>query len=204
VFHNDSQARDATPNILDSPPRAVHGHILVTGQNNQAPQTPGGTILHSIMQVLRDDTNLYPLHDPESRSSSGSSTADVDQLLTIRNPEMQLAPFQEPDFLRPPRVATPYKPYLGSPPPDFNYHLRTPTPEVVEEFGVISGDDWHHNVEGLALQHDYTILGLGGRMVEAPFYRYDFLPDYPKLLLSRGCNCPSHLRPLRVREDPYP
>jgi hypothetical protein len=41
-------------------------------------------------------------------------------------------------------------------------------------------------------------------MVETPFYRYDFLPDYPKLLLSQGCNCPSHLRPLRAREDPYP
>jgi hypothetical protein len=74
----------------------------------------------------------------------------------------------------------------------------------VEEFGVIPGDDWHRNVEGLVPQHDYTIPGLGGRPMEAPFYRYDFLPNYPELLLSRGRNCPSHLRPLRAREDPYP
>jgi hypothetical protein len=95
VFRNDSQAGDATPNILDSPPRAVHGHILVAGQNDQAPQTPGGTILHGVMQVLGDDTDLHPLRDP-SESSSSSSTANVDQLLVIRNPEM---PVQELDFL---------------------------------------------------------------------------------------------------------
>jgi hypothetical protein len=52
--------------------------------------------------------------------------------------------------------------------------------------------------------HSYTIPGLGGRMVEAPFYKYNFLPDYPELLLSWGCNCLQHSRPLRVREDPYP
>jgi hypothetical protein len=100
VFHNDDQAGDASPNILDSPPQAVCSHVLVTGQNDQAPQIPGGTILHGIVQVLGDDTNMHPLHNPENRSSSGLSTADVDQLLTIRNPEMQLAPFPEPDFLR--------------------------------------------------------------------------------------------------------
>jgi hypothetical protein len=98
----------------------------------------------------------------------------------------------------------PYKPYPGSPPPDFDYCPHTPTPEVVKEPRVILGNNWHRNVEGLALQHSYTILGLGGRMMEAPFYRYNFLPDYPELLLSRGCNCPSHLHPLRAREDPYP
>jgi hypothetical protein len=98
----------------------------------------------------------------------------------------------------------PYKPYLGSPPPDFDYCPCTLTPKVVEEPRVIPRDDWHRNIEGLAPQHSYTIPGLGGRMVEAPFYRYDFLPDYPKLLLSRGCNCPSHSYPLRARENPYP
>jgi hypothetical protein len=102
VFRNDSQAGDATPNILNSPPRAVRGRVLIAGQNDQALQTPRGTILHGIMQVLGDDTNMHPLHDLESRSSSGSSTTDIDQLLTIRNPKMQLAPFPEPDFLRPP------------------------------------------------------------------------------------------------------
>jgi hypothetical protein len=74
----------------------------------------------------------------------------------------------------------------------------------MEEPGVILGNDWHHNIEGLAPQHSYTILGLGGRMVEAPFYRYNFLPDYPKLLLSRKCGCPSHSHPLRARKDLYP
>jgi hypothetical protein len=203
VFHNDSQAGDATPNILDSPPRAVRGRILVAGQNDQAPQTPGGIILHGVVQVLGDDTNLHPLCDP-SESSSGLSMADVDQLLVIRNPEIQPTPVQELDFLRPPWAATPYEPYPGSPPPDFDYRPCTPTPEVVEEFRVIPGGNWHQNIKGVAPQHDYTIPGLGGWPMDAPFYRYDFLPDYPKLLLSRGCNCPSHSHPLRVREDPYP
>jgi hypothetical protein len=139
VFRNDSQAGDTTPNILDSPPRAVCSHILIAGQNDQAPQTPGGMILHGVVQVLGDDTNLHPLRDP-SKSSSSSSTADVDQLLVIRNPEM---PIQELDFLRPPRAATPYEPYPGLPPPDLDYRPCMPTPEVVEEFGVIPGDDWH-------------------------------------------------------------
>jgi hypothetical protein len=204
VFRNDNQAGDATPNILDSPPRAVHGCILVVGQNDQALQTLGGTILHGIVQVLGDNTDLHPFHDPESESSSGSSTADVDQLLIIRNLEIQPAPFQELDFLWPPQAATLYEPYPGSPPPDFDYRPCTLTPEVMEEFGVIPGDNWHQNVEGLAPQHDYTIPGLGGRPMEAPFYRYNFLPDYPKLLLSRGHNCPSHSCLLRAREDPYP
>jgi hypothetical protein len=164
----------------------------------------GQPILHSVMQVLRDDTDMHPLHDPESSSSASLSTADMDQLLTIRNPKMPLALFPEPDFLRPPWAVMPYEPYPGSPPPDFDYCPCTLTPEVMEEPGVIPGDNWLHNVKGLVLQHSYTIPGLGGRMVEAPFYRYDFLPDYPELLLSQGCNCPSHSHPLRVREDPYP
>jgi hypothetical protein len=200
VFRNDSQAGDVTPNILDSPPRAVRDRVLIAGQNDQAPQTPGGMILHGVVQVLGDDTDLHPPCDP-SESSSSSSTADVNQLLIIRNPEI---PVQELDFLRPPRAAMPYEPYPGSPPPDFDYHPRTPTPEVIEEFGVIPGDDWHRNIEGVSPQHDYTILGLGGRPIDAPFFRYDFIPDYPELLLSRGHNCPSHSRPLRAREDPYP
>jgi hypothetical protein len=87
VFHNNNQAGDATPNILDSPPRAVRGHVLVAGQNDQAPQTPGGTILHGVVQVLGDDTDLHPLRDP-SESASSSSMADVDQLLVIRNLEI--------------------------------------------------------------------------------------------------------------------
>jgi hypothetical protein len=180
VFHNDSQAGDATPNILDSPPRAVRGRVLVAGQNDQAPQTLGGTILHGVVQVLGDDTSLYPLHDP-SESSSSSSTADVDQLLIVRNPEM---PVQELDFLRPPQAAMLYEPYPGSPPPDFDYRPHTPTPEIMEEFRVMPGDDWHRNIEGVVPRHDYTIPGLGGRPMDAPFYRYDFLPDYPELLLS--------------------
>jgi hypothetical protein len=141
VFHNDNQAGDATPNILDSPPRAVRSCVFVAGQNNQAPQTPGGMILHGVVQVLGDDTNLHPLRDPESGSFSSLSTADVDQPLVIRNPEIQPTPFQELDFLQPPQAAMPYKPYPGSPPPDFDYQPCMPTPEIVEEFGVIPGDD---------------------------------------------------------------
>jgi hypothetical protein len=194
VFRNDNQAGDMTPNILNSPPKAVRGRVLIAGQNDQAPQTPGGTILHGVVQVLGDDTDLHPLHDL-SKSASSSSMADVDQLLIIRNPEI---PIQELDFLHPPRAAMLYEPYPGLPPPDFDYRPRTPTPEVVEEFGVMPGHDWHRRVEGVSPQHDYTIPGLGGSPIQAPFYRYNFLLDYPELLLSRGCNCPSHSRPLRA------
>jgi hypothetical protein len=204
VFHNDNEVGDTILNILDFPPKAVYGHILVMGQHDQALQTTGQTILHSVVQVLGDNTSMHPLHDPESGSSATLPTVDMDQPLMIRNPEILLAPFLEPDFLRPPQAVTPYKPYPGSLPLDFNYHLHTLTLKVVKESRVIPGDDWLHNIEGLAPQHSYTIPGLGGRIVEAPFYRYNFLPDYLKLLLSRGHNCPSHSRPLRAREDPYP
>jgi hypothetical protein len=128
----------------------------------------------------------------------------MDQLLIIRNPEISMAPFEEPDFLRPPRPAIPYKPYPGSPPPDFDYRPHMPTSELVEELGVIPGDNWLHNVKGLSPVHSYTIPGLRGRMVEAPFYKYNFLPNYPKVLLLWGYNCLQHLCPLRVTEDPYP
>jgi hypothetical protein len=98
----------------------------------------------------------------------------------------------------------PYEPYLGLLPPNFDYRPRTPTPEVIEEPRVIPGDDWLYNIDGLSPKHSYTIPGLGGRMVEAPFYRYDFLSNYPELLLLWGRNCPSHSHLLRAREDPYP
>jgi hypothetical protein len=39
VFHNNNEAGDATPNILNSSPRAVHSHVLTAGQ----------TIIHGIM-----------------------------------------------------------------------------------------------------------------------------------------------------------
>jgi hypothetical protein len=204
VFRNDNQVGDATPNILDSPPRAVCRCIIIAGQNDQAPQTIEGTILHGIVQVLGDNTEMHPLYDPESSLSATSSTIDMDQPLAIRNPEIPLVPFPEPNFLRPPRAITPYELYPGSPPPDFSYCPCMPTPEIVEEPRVIPGDDWLRNIKGLAPRHSYSIPGLGGRMVEAPFYRYDFLPDYLELLLLRGCNCPSHSHPLRAREDPYP
>jgi hypothetical protein len=127
---------------------------------------------------------MHPSHNPKADSSTTSSTIDMDQPLAIRNPEIPKAPFEEPDFLRPPRPVTPYEPYPGSPPPDFNYHPCMLIPEFVEELGVILGDDWLCNIEGLLLVHSYTIPGLEERMVEAPFYKYDFLSDYPELLLS--------------------
>jgi hypothetical protein len=97
-----------------------------------------------------------------------------------------------------------YEPYPGLPPPNFDYCPCTLTPEFVKELRVIPGDDWLCNIEGLSLVHSYTIPRLGERIVEAPFYRYDFLPDYSELLLLRGCNCLQHSHLLRVREDLYP
>jgi hypothetical protein len=206
VFRNDDEAGDTFLNILNSPPRAVHGHVLITGQHEQAPQvfTAGQVIIHGVVQVHGDDISMHPPHDPETSSSATSLTVDMNQLLASRNPEMPVALFPEPDFLVPPQPTTPYEPYLGLPPPNFDYHLHMPIPEFIKEPGVIPGDNWLCNIEGLSPVHFYTIPGLGGRMVEAPFYKYDFLPNYPELLLSQGCNCLQHSHPLRAREDPYP
>jgi hypothetical protein len=49
IFCNDDQAGDATPNILDLPPQAVCGCIIIAGQNDQAPQTTEGAILHGVV-----------------------------------------------------------------------------------------------------------------------------------------------------------
>jgi hypothetical protein len=102
VFCNDNEVGNATPNILDLPLRAVHGHVLITGQHDQALQvsTAGQVIVHGVVQVHRDDVSMYPPHDPETSSSATSSMVDMDQPLAIRNPEMPMAPFPEPDFLR--------------------------------------------------------------------------------------------------------
>src|SRR5260370_41691223 len=45
---------------------------------------------------------------------------------------------------------------------------------------------------------------MASREIIAPFFRYDFTPDYPEIILSRGCHCANHSRPLRTRADPYP
>jgi hypothetical protein len=127
---------------------------------------------------------MHPSHDAESDSMAMSFTTDMDQPLIILNPKMAMAPFKEPDFLRPPRPVMPYEPYPGLPLPDFDYWPHTPTPELVKEPGVIPGDNWLCNITGLLPTHSYTIPGLRGRTVEAPFYKYDFLPDYPEILLS--------------------
>jgi hypothetical protein len=118
----------------------------------------GQVIVHGIVQVHRDDVSMHPPHDPKTNSMATSSTTDMDQPLVIQNPEMAMAPFKEPDFLRLPRPATPYEPYPGLPPPDFNYRLHMLTPELVEELGVIPRDDWLHNVMGLLPVHSYTII----------------------------------------------
>jgi hypothetical protein len=78
VFYNNNEAGDTTSNILDSLPRVVHSCVLITGQNDQAPQTTGQTILHSVMQVLGNDTEIHSLHNPEGNSSTTSFTVDVD------------------------------------------------------------------------------------------------------------------------------
>jgi hypothetical protein len=205
IFCTNNQAGDTSLNILDSPPQAVQGCIIILGQHDN-PQvfTAGQPIIHSIIQIQGDDISMHPLHDPKTSSDATSSTTDVAQLLIIQNSEIGMAPFEELDFLAPPQPATPYEPYPGSPLPNFDYWPCMPTPEFIKELGVMPGDEWLHNIKGLSPTHDYSIPGLGGRAIQAPFYKYDFLSDYPKILLSQGHNCLQHLHPLRVREDPYP
>jgi hypothetical protein len=54
IFCNDNQAGDASLNILDSPPRAIHGHILIAGQHDAAPQvfTAEQVIIHSMSRGM--------------------------------------------------------------------------------------------------------------------------------------------------------
>jgi hypothetical protein len=177
VFCNNNEVGDAIPNILNLPPRVVRGHILVAGQHDQAPTT-GQTIVHSVVQVFGDDTRIHPLHDPESGSLATLSTINMDQPLMIWNPEILVALFTEPDFLRPPWPATPYELYLGSPPPDFDYCPWTPTPEVIEEPRVIPGDDWLHNIKGLSPEHSYCherhhTRDLKRWLIILPYFFYD-------------------------------
>jgi hypothetical protein len=143
IFCNDDQAGDASLNILDSLPRAVRGHILIAGQHDDALQvfTAGQPIIHGIIQIHRDDIHMHPPYNHKTSPMAMSSTIDVDQPLIIHNPKMAVAPFEEPDFLRLPRPMIPYKPYPGLPLPNFNYRPCMLTPELIEEPGVILGDD---------------------------------------------------------------
>jgi len=45
---------------------------------------------------------------------------------------------------------------------------------------------------------------MAGREIITPFFCYDFAPDYLEIILSRGCNCANHSRPLHAQPDPYP
>jgi len=84
------------------------------------------------------------------------------------------------------------------------YQPWSPTPEEAPQPGVIPGEDWIRNLQGLEPLVNHRIPGMAGREIIAPFFHYDFAPDYPEIILSQGRHCANHSRPLHARADPYP
>ena len=117
-----------------------------------------------------------------------------------------------PDILLPPRASTPYPVYLGPPPLSYNedkemwgdYQPRSPTPKEGLQLGVIPGEEWIRNLQGMEPLVDHHIPRMAGREIITPFFRYDFTLDYLEILLSHGHNCANHSRPLCAQPDPYP
>ncbi len=87
---------------------------------------------------------------------------------------------------------TPYPTYLGLPLPTYqedknaqgDYHPHSPMPEPIEQPGVPPTEDWAHNLDGLKLTINYLILGLGGREVVTPFFRFNFKAKMPEIVLT--------------------
>src|SRR5258707_8161110 len=100
----------------------------------------------------------------------------------------------------------PYLAYPGPPPPTYkedkeargNYHLRSPTPEEGPQPGIIPGEEWIRNLQGLEPLVNHRIPGMARREIIAPFFCYDFTPDYPEIILSHRRNCANYSRPLHA------
>src|SRR5258708_2067561 len=148
------------PNILDSPPRPVQGLVLIDGHATKQTIVQG--------QVLLNE-NFALVNTPSS-----PTTASDNEPLFIANP----------DILLPPRASTPYLVYPGPPPPMYEedeeirgeYRPRSPTPEKVPQPGVIPGDEWIRNLQGLEPLVDHRIPGMAGREIIALFFHYNFTP----------------------------
>src|SRR5216684_6494872 len=176
------------PNILDSPPQPVQGLVLVDGHATEQRVVQGAVLL---------DKGFMPVDTP----SLPTVVSDTEPLF-ITNP----------DILLPPRPSTLYPVYPGPPPPTYNedkenrgnYQPRSPTPEEGPQLGLIPGDEWIWNLQGLEPLVDHHIPGMAGREIITPFFHYDFTPDYPEIILSHGRNCANYSRPLRAQPDPYP
>ena len=188
AFRRDTHAGEGTPNILDSPPQPVQGLVLVDGHATEQRVVQGAVLL---------DEGFMPVDTP----SSPTAVSDTEPLF-ITNP----------DILLPLRPSTPYPVYPGPLPPTYdkdkenrgNYQPRSPTPEEGPQPGLIPGDKWIRNLQGLEPLVNHHIPGMAGREIIAPFFHYDFTPDYPEIILSCRCNCANYSRPLRAQLDPYP
>jgi len=186
VFQRDDQAGDATPNILNYLPRPVQGLVLVDGHTTEQ------HIMQGMVLINEDDPN----------NTASPTLVSSSKPLFIANP----------DILMPPHTSTPYPPYPGPPPPTYkededlqgDYWPHSPTPEAIPQPGTIPGDEWICNMQGLEPLVSHTIPGMAGREITAPFFCYDFAPDYPEIILSHRQNCTQHSRPLCAQLDPYP
>ncbi len=166
------------PNILDSPPQPVQGLMLVDGHTTKQRVVQGAVLLNK---------NFIPVSTP----SSPTMVSDNEPLFIANL-----------DILLPPQPSTPYPVYPGPPPPTYEedkenhgpYQPRSPTPEEGPQLGVIPGDEWIQNLQGLEPLVDHRIPGMAGREIIAPFFCYDFAPDYPEIILSCGHNCTNHSR----------
>jgi hypothetical protein len=84
---------------------------------------------------------------------------------------------------------------------DNETHVSSPEPLP----GFHPGVGWftNHNKDwNTPMFQDLILDGLVETI--AAFYKYDFDTTSPELLLTCGCHCPVHSRPLCTRADPYP
>ena len=170
IFQRDNQAGDSTPNVLDSPPWPVQGLMLMDGCATKQ------NILQGMVLV----------------NENGVPTNTLSLLTVVSDSEPLF--ITNPNILMPPRASTPYLVYPGPPPPTYkedeehrgNYCPCLPTPDIIPQPGVIPRDEWIRNVQGLEPLVNHTIPGMAGREITAPFFHYDFAPDYPEIILSRG------------------
>src|SRR5258707_13677874 len=115
--------------------------------------------------------NFAPINTPSS-----PTVASDNEPLFIANP----------DILLPLRASTPYPVYPGPPPPTYEedeenhgeYQPRSPTPEEVPQPGVIPGEGWIRNLQGLEPLVDHRIPGMAGKRIIAPPFYNHFTPSY--------------------------
>jgi hypothetical protein len=160
VFCNDPHGGEGDPNVYGAPSHTIYGRVFVINSDNP----------EAIAQVKQE---LLP----------GGSLGSVFPSLTTTMNDRNIPFIPNLNILLLPRASTPYPLYPGLPLPTYqededtcgSYHPHFSTPEPVEEVssaeepGVSPGEEWVLNIHGLEPLVNYTIPGLEGCLVMAPF-----------------------------------